>query len=510
MNVILLPLLTVLVLAFAYRFIGQLVAMTGEDGEHYNTDAAPGAGSLVDARLRDFGILGTPLLLAGAAFGLRFGWAPAFLWILLATTTIGAATALAQSRLITPAIFHMANALARLFISAILALLWAGLAAQSPHALLAFFALYLTADRLMPLLAARRAELVGGLLLVTAIGVLFAALGPSWPLAFTGHTSLIMGPYHRLIASGPLLFYALLFLMLIQKKRRNRLEARPAYGALGALLLGGVTILVFLAALIGHPTIKVPRLSHVGLLAALPLLASALPFAAALAPLGDNALTPSPRRTLYWLILLQGAMAVGFLISLLLSFGGVLPWRLFFATDPGAVPLVIAAVTGNMRLMGFIGLGPWVSQMLLASLLLLTAAALESHQERLIKSPVSSKFHVHPVMTTALLGALLWLCHGLSADDQIVMGALLGIGAATALILWRRALPRFVVSLGLVLLALTDIALIVMGWTDPGGHPLRAALSGAVMITEAVAAALFWRTRSRPEDHASRRPGHQS
>ncbi|HUW98999.1 MAG TPA: hypothetical protein VMV40_09210 [Acidiferrobacter sp.] len=509
MNVILLPILTVLVLAFAYRFIGQLVAMTGAGEQYYNTDAVVPADSFLGARLRDFGILGTPLLLAGAAFGLRFGWAPAFLWILLAATTVGASAALAQSRLITPTTLRAANAMARLFISAILALLWAGLAAQSPHALLTFFVLYLTADRLMPLLAARRAELVGGLLLMAAIGVLFAALGVSWPLALTGSAALTVGPYHRLAASGPLFFYALLFLMLILKKRHTGLDARPAYGALGALLLGGITILVFLAALVGHPTIRIPRLSHEGLLAALPLLASALPFGAALAPLGDNALVPSPRRTVYLLILLQGAAAVGFLISLTMTFGGIPAWQLFFTTHPGAVPLIIAAVTGNAHLMGLIGLGPWVSQLLLASLLLLTVAAMESQQEQLAKSSLP-KMRVPPLMATALLGALLWLGHGLSAQDQIMIGALFGIGAASALILWRRALPRFVVSLGLVLLVLADIALIAIGWAHLGTHPVRAGLSGAVMITEAVAAALFWRTRSRPEDYASRRSGHQS
>ncbi|MHB8254025.1 MAG: hypothetical protein ACYDEV_10105 [Acidiferrobacter sp.] len=507
MNVILLPIVAALVLAFAYRFIGQLVAMMGGNREHYNTDAALGADSPTVARLLDFGILGTPLLLAGAAFGLRFGWAPAFLWILLASTTVGAACAIAQSRLITPAALRTVNAWGRIFISAILALLWAGLAARSPHALLGFFVLYLAADALTPFLAARRIELAGGLLLIAAVGVLFAALGLSWPLALAGSIHIVIGPYHRLTLGAPLFFYALLFLMLIQKKRRRRLAARPAYGALGALLLGCVTVLACLAALVGHPPIKIPRLSHGGLLTALPLLASALPFGAALAPLGDNVLAPSSQRTLYTLILLQGAAAVGFLLSTLVGFSGNLSWRLFFAGHPGAVALLLAGTAGNRLLIGFLGLGPWVSQILLISLLLLTAAGLESHQERLGTSPIPA-LPIQPLKATALLGALLWLGHGLSVHDQITIGALLGAGASCALILQRHTLPPFVVSLGLVLLALTDSVLVVMGWADPSGHPLRAVLSVAVMITEAVAAARLWRTRSRPEDHAPRRSGH--
>ncbi len=509
MNVILLPILAVLIWVFAYRFIGQLIATMGGNVGHYNTDSEQAAEPPISAALRDFGVLGTPFLLAGAAFGVRFGWAPAFLWILLASTTIGAAVAINQTNQATPPGLSAANGVARLVISAWLALLWAALAAQSAHALLAFFVLYFAADRLMPLVATKRAELVGGLLLIIAIAVLFAALGLSWPLAFTGQVLLTLGPFRRLTPVGPLFFYALLFLLLIQKKRQKRLAARPAYGAFGALLLGVAIVLIFLAALVGHPTIPIPRLNPEGLLPALPLLAAALPFAGALAPFGDNTLAAPSRRAVYRLIVLQGVAAVGFLVTLLLAFRGALSWRLFFAAHPGAVSLLMATVAGNGRLMGFLGLGPWVGQLLLTGLLLLTAASLESHQRRLIERPIP-KAPLQPLMATPLLGALLWIGHGLTARDQIAMGALLGIAAASAVIWQGRALPRFVVSLSLVLLALTDIALIVIGATDPSGHPIRTALSGAVMTTEAVAAALLWRARFRPKDHASRHSGNQS
>lgn len=509
MNVILLPILAVLIWAFAYRFIGQLIATMGDHTRHYNTDGRRAAEPPVSAALRDFGVLGTPFLVAGAAFGLRFGWAPAFLWILLASTTVGAAVALNQTRGATPPGWGTANGVARIVISSWLALLWAGLAAQSAHALLAFFVLYFGADLVMPLITTKRAELVGGLLLISAIGVLFAALGLSWPLAFTGQVQLILGPFRRLAPVGPLFFYSLLFLILIQKKRQKRLAARPAYGALGSLLLGVTIILIFLAVCVGHPSIPIPRLSAGGLLPALPLLAASLPFAGALAPLGDNPLaTGGSARGVYLLIMLQGVAAVGFLVTLLLAFPGILPWRMFFAAHPGAVTLLMAAVNANGGLMGLLGLGPWVGQLLLTGLLLLTAASLESHQCQLIERPIP-KAPLQPLMATALLGGLLWLGHGLTARDQVAMGALLGIAAASAVIWHGRALPRFVVSLSLVLLVLTDIGLIVIGATDPSGHPIRTALSAAVMTIEAVAAALLWRARFRPKDHASRHSGNQ-
>ena len=509
MNVILLPILAVLIWAFAYRFIGQLITAMGGNAGHYNTDGRRAAEPPVSAALRDFGVLGTPFLLAGAAFGLRFGWAPAFLWILLASTTIGAAVALGQASLATPPGWRAANGVARLLISAWLALLWAGLATQSAHALLAFFVLYFGADMVMPLVATKRTELVGGLLLIIAIGVLFAALGLSWPLAFTGPVQLTLGPFRRITSIGPLFFYALLFLLLIQKKRQKRLAARPAYGAIGSLLVGATMVLIFLAVFVGHPSIPIPRLRAGGLLPALPLLAATLPFAGALAPFGDNVLAAAgSRRAMYRLIMLQGVAAVGFLMTLLLAFPDARPWRTFFAARPGAVTLLIATVNGSRRLMGFLGLGPWVGQLLLTGLLLLTAASLEGHQRQLVEHPIP-KAPLQPLMATALLGALLWVGHGLTARDQVAMGALLGIAAASAVIWHGRALPHFVVSLSLVLLALTDIGLIVIGVTNPSEHPIRTALSGAVMTIEAVAAALLWRARFRPKDHASRHSGNQ-
>lgn len=493
MNLILLPILTILVLGFAYYYLGRLVATVGDGDGHYSTDPTAGAALSAAARLRDLGVLGIPLLLAGAAFGLRFGWAPAFLWILLASTTVGAACTIAQSRLVTPAALVTVNTLSRIAISALLALLWAGLAARGPQALLAFFVLYLTADRLIPFLVARGADLAGGLLLIAAVGVLFAAVGVASPLALIGPVRILLGPYHRLTAVGPLFFYALLFVMLIQKKRAGRLVDRPAYGAVGALLLGSAVLFTFLTGLIAHPVMAVPRLRQGNLLVALPFLAAALPFGAALAPLGNNPLAPTPLRSLYAVILLQAVAAVAFLMSVISRFSTPPSWAHFFAGQPGAVSLLLAGISGNQHLLAFLGLGPWVSQVLLAGLLLLTAAALESQQERLGRGPFFGG-PIQPLMATALLGAALWMVHGLDGTDEVLMGALLGVGAAWALLLQHRAFPRFMVSSGYVLLALTDTALIVIGWTDPGQHPVRAALSVAVMIIEAAAATRLWRT----------------
>ncbi|MHB1672169.1 MAG: hypothetical protein ACYCVM_09060 [Acidiferrobacter sp.] len=508
MNLIVLPLIAIPVLAFAYRFLGRLAVAIAEDSAQYNTEPAAGAESGVVAGLRDFGVLGTPMLLGGAAFGLRFGWAPAFLWILLAGTTLGAVGAIAQMRLRTPATLRTANTLGRLFVSAILALVWAGLAAHGAHALLTFVVLYLAADRLIPFLLARRADLAAGLILVAAIGVLFSAIGVSWPLALEGPVRLVIGPYERLTQAAPVFFYALLFVMLIQKKRAGRLVSRPAYGAVGALLLGAVTVLVFVAALVSHPPMAIPRLRHGQLAMALPWLACALPFAAALAPLGDNAVG---RRTLsgtYMALLFQAGCAVAFLMDAERAFPNVTAWSGFFGHGPDLVTLLAAGVEGNQRLMASIGLGPWVSQVLLAALMLLTVAALESQQEALARE-TSPLGRLQPLMATALLGGLLWAAHGLSATDELFLGALLGIGAAFALILMRRDFPGFMVSLGYVLLALTDIAVIAIGWSGATHHPIRAALAVAVISIEAVAAARLWGSSSRSKDHAPRSTRHQ-
>lgn len=506
MNIVLLPLLTLLILVFAYRFVGRLIAATDTNPAQYNTDHGRAADSPLAAQLRDLGILGTPLLLAGAAFGLRFGWAPSFLWILLAGTTIAAATTIARNRPLSSPTMDALNSGGRLFVSAMLALLWADLAAHSPHALLGFLVLYWASEPLLSLVTTRRAELLGGLLLIIALAVFLAAFGLYWPLGLKGPVLLRIGPYERAAIAAPLVFYALTFLVLIQKKRQNKLRARPAYGAIGALLLTATMGLVFLAALIAHPSIPIPRLSTHGLWTALPLLASALPYGAALAPLGNNALASSSARSLYVLILWQAALAIGFIVGLMSLFAGALPWHLFFSSHPRAVPLLVAAVSGSTHILKLIGLGPWVGQLLLTGLLLTTAAALESQQKQLIGHPVP-RLRLQPLMATALLGGLLWFGHGLALADQIDMGALLGIGAAAALILHRHTLPRFVVSFALVLLVLTDITLIVTGGATPSTHPVRAGLSGAVIITEAVVAARLWRTRSRPVDHAARRPG---
>ncbi len=508
MNLIVLPLIAIPVLAFAYRFLGRLAVAIAEDSGHYNTEPSIGAESGIVAGLRDFGVLGTPVLLGGAAFGLRFGWAPAFLWILLAGTTLGAVCAIAQMRLRTPAVLRNANTVARVLLSAILALVWAGLAADGAHALLTFIVLYLAADRLIPFLLARRGDLAAGLVLVAAIGVLFSAIGVSWPLALEGPVRLVMGPYERLTPAGPVFFYALLFAMLIQKKRAGRLMSRPAYGAVGALLLGAVAILVFVAALVSHPPMAIPRLHQGHLAMALPWLASALPFAAALAPLGDN---PIGRRALpgtYMTLLFQAACAVAFLMDVERAFPDSAAWAGFFSQGRDLVTLLTVGVFGNQRLMAAIGLGPWVSQILLAALLLLTVAALESQQEALAREP-SPLGRLQPLMATALLGGLLWAAHGLGATDEIFLGAVLGIGASFALILSRRDFPGFMVSLGYVLLGLTDIAVIAIGWSGAAHHPIRAALAVVVMSLEAVAAARLWGSSSRSKDHAPRSTGHQ-
>ena len=508
MNLILLPLIAIPVLILAYRFLGRLALTLGEGSAHYNIEPTAGAGPGIVTGLHDLGILGAPLLLAGAAFGLRFGWGPAFLAILLSGTTMGAACALAQGRLEALPAWRTANSIARLLVSAILALVWAGLAAHGRHALLAFFVLYLAADRLIPLLLARRADLAGGLLLVAAIGVLFSAIGVTSPLALQGAVHIVIGPYQRLTSVAPMFFYGLLFLMLIQKKRARRLASRPAYGAVGALLLGGVTVCIFVAAFVSHPPLVIPRLRQGHLLMALPLLACALPFAAALAPFGDNPISRRPLSAIYLTLLLEAACAVAFLVAMISGFPDIASWTRFFDHSPDALTLLSAGVEGSRRLMMAIGLGPWVSETLRASLLLLTAAALESQQEALGRErwPLG---RIQPLMATAVLGATLWVVHGLDVSNELFLAALLAAGAASALILTRRAFPGFMVSLGYVLLALADTAVVVIGWTGAAHHPIRAVLAVAVMTLEAVAAARIWGSLSRSEDHAPRSTGHK-
>ena len=175
---------------------------------------------------------------------------------------------------------------------------------------------------------------------------------------------------------------------------------------------------------------------------------------------------------------------------------------------PDVVTLLGAGVAGSRRLMAAIGLGPWVSETLRASLLLLIAAALESQQEALGRErwPLP---RLQPLMATAALGAALWAIRGLGPDSELFLASLLAAGAAFALILARRAFPGFMVSLGYVLLALADIAVIVIGWTGAASHPIRAVLAVAVITFEAVAAARIWGSPSRSKDHAPRNTGHQ-
>ena len=508
MNLILLPLIAIPVLALAYRLLGRLALALGEGPGHYSTEPSAAAGPGIVSGLHDLGLLGTPLLLAGAAFGLRFGWGPALLAILLSGTTMGAACALAQSRLETPSAWRAANTIARLLISAILALVWAGLAAHSSRALLTFVVLYLAADRLIPLLRARRADLAGGLLLVAAIGVLFSAIGLSAPLALRGVAHIVIGPYQRLTPVAPLFFYGLLLVMLIQKKRARRLAPRPAYGAVGALLLAAVAVGLFVAALLSHPPLVMPRVRSGHLAMALPLLACALPFAAALAPFGDNPMSRRPLSAIYLTILVEAACAVAFLVATASDFPAIHAWTHFFAHGPGLIALLGAGINGSQRLMASIGLGPWVSETLRASLLLLTAAALESQQEALGREhwPLP---RIQPLMATAALGAVLWAVHGLGSGNELFLAALLAAGVAFGLILARRAFPGFMVSLGYVLLALADIAVIRIGWTGAASHPMRAVLAVAVITFEAVAAARIWGFPSRSKDHAPRNTGHQ-
>ncbi len=508
MNVILLPILTALVLTFAYLTLGRLVVATPTRGDEYTNTPTPGADSPISQGLRDFGILGTPFLLAGAAFGLRFGWAPVLLWILFAATTSGGATLFAVSGLATPPALRSLNTLARIAVSALLALLWAGLAAASPHALLLVVLVYLVSDRVQPLLCAGRGEALGLLVLTAGLAGLAAMVGESWPLALHGHLRLAIGPLARGVSAGPVLFYGLVFLLLIQKKRRGRLRQRPAYGAIGAFLLALTVAALTLGAIITHPAIPIARLRHGGLAPALPFLASALPFGAALSPLGDNPLKPRTPRHLYLLALAQGALAVGALVALLAHFPDASAWRTFEHARPGAVALLSAVSLGARTLLHGLGLGPWSGQVLRASLLLLTLAALESQQERLAATPPLAIPSLQALSATALVGAGLWCLHGLTPSDQILMGALFGVGAAGALLGARGTLPSFMVVLGILLLALTDMALITVGW-HPDSHPLRAAGAGSVLAIEAIAAAAVLRIRRKSENHAARRPGNQ-
>ncbi|WP_298135481.1 hypothetical protein [Acidiferrobacter sp.] len=507
MNLIVLPLIAIPVLALAYRFLGRLAVVLGE-GPDYNTRAIAGAGPRIVAGLHDLGVLGIPLLLAGAAFGLRFGWGPAVLAILLSGTTVGAASALAQGRLETYPAWRTVNTMARVLISAVLALVWTGLAVQGGHALLTFLVLYLAADRLIPLLFARRGDLVSGLILVAAIGVLFSAIGVFWPMAVAGSAHIAIGPYRGVVPMAPLFWYGLLFGLLILRKRAGRLAARPAYGAVGALLLGAVTVCLMAAALISHPPLTVPRLRPGHLVMALPLLPCALPMAASLAPLGDNPISRRPLSALYFTVLIGAGCAVGFLMATASGFANTASWARFFGHSPDAVALLVAGIDGSRRLLGTIGLGPWASETLRASLLLLTAAALESQQEALGRGrwPLG---RIQPLAVTATLGGILWIAHGLGVRSELLIAATLAAGAALALIQARRAFPGFMVFLGYVLLVLANIAVIVIGWMGAAHHPVRAVLAVAVMTLEAVAAARIWGLPSRSEDHAPRSTGHQ-
>lgn len=512
MNLVVLPILAVIILALGYRTVGRLIStLMNQDREYITASgAAAGAPTGTGPLGTRWATLGTPLLLAGTAFGVRYGWAPVFLWIVLAATTAGGMSVLRrwEPRSTRP-ITSLANGVAGLFVGAALALLFAGLAARLSHVVLAFLLLYAAAPRLAAWLTRGGLEGVIGGLLTIGLALFGVVLGHLWPIGVSGRLWWALGPLQGTAESGEIVFYALALVALIPAARRRRLQAYPAAGALGALLLILTGVGVAVGVVITHPVLAVPRLTGRGLLPAIPLLATALPFGAALPPFPASG-TPIPVHTRYRLALLEAAAAIGVLVCMAAAFPTIGRWRAFFATAPGAVAVLHEAARGSGILTRGLGLGPQIPALFLVSLLLLLAAALESTVYNLAQTPLASpSAPTRPLAAIAAIGAVWWGAGGLAMPSLLLAGAILGLVAAGALVPPGERAPWFVISLSLVLLVPIDIALVMVGRSGWADHPLRGAAAATVLMIEAAWIAWLIRTRSRPKDHApSHRPGH--
>ncbi|MDA8390877.1 MAG: hypothetical protein M0Z76_09155 [Gammaproteobacteria bacterium] len=506
MNLVVLPVVAALVLLFGLRYLGRLVAAVLGDGE-YNTGGTARASWFAAALslANRLGALGTPLLLAGTVFGIRYGWAPVFLWILLIATTAGALMLVARAQAASPRTGSLTIDRAyQLFAAAVLALLWAGLAAAHPDALLGFAVLYLLARPVDRWLAKGPLEQAIGVLGVLSAAILSAVAGRFVPLAIHGPMHGVIGPWHLTIDSGAFLFYAIFCVLWLGRARHRTLALHPPTGTIGVLILILVAAGTLLGAALLHPTIVVPRLPVHDTGAALPMLASALPFGAALAPLSRDHLDTPSLRARYGLSAAEGAVAVIVLMGGLSAWPNALAWHRFYAAGPGPVALLGAAALGLGRLGQALGL-TILTPLFVISLLLLIASAFESLHCRLAQSllAVPAARGGRPLIWTALGGAGLWLVvHAGLAD--LVMGALLGLCGVAALTSRSHQLPPIVVSLSLVLLVPIDIALGIIGWSGPLYSPTAAGVAIVFMI-EAAWIIWLWRTGSRFTDYASRR-----
>lgn len=513
MNLVILPILAAVILALGYRTLGRLISTLKAQDREYITAPAASSGahpSRPQTGVR-FATLGTPLLLAGAAFGVRYGWAPVFLWVLLAATTAGGLSIVRRFEpraRASPA--RRANTILALFLGAALALLFAGIAARFSHIMLAFLLLYAASPRLSAWLARGGLERVIGGLATVGLALLGIVLGRWWPIGVSGRLWWALGPLHVTIESGEIVFFALAFLALWPAARARTLQAQPAAGTVGTLLLALTGGCVILGTLLMHPSLSVPRLAGRGLLPAVPLLATALPFGAALLPFPATG-TPVAARDSYRLALFEAAAAIGVVVCMAAAFPAIRNWHAFFATAPGAVAVLHEAARGSGVLTAGLGLGPDVPALFLVSLLLLLATSFESTVYHLVQSSQARlSAPARPLAAIAAVGALWWLVGGLASPSLLLAGGFLGLAAIAALVPPGEHTPGFVVSLSLIWLVPIDIALAMIGRAGVVGHPLRTATAAALLITEVAWIVWLMRTRSRPKEHASsRRPRNQ-
>ncbi len=506
MNLVVLSAIAALVLFFGLRYVGRLMAAVLGDGE-YNTGAM-GKASWAQSTLwtaSRLGTLGTPLALAGAAFGVGYGWAPVFLWILLTTTT-AAAFMLAARNTPGPA---RAGSLAidrsqQLVVAAALALLWAAIAATQPDALIGFGILYLAAQPINRWLTKGPLEQAIGVLGVIALAFVLAVAGRLLPIAVHGPIHWAAGPWHVTTGSGALVFYAAFCVLLLRRGRRRNLAPYPPTGTIGIIILVLVATGALTGALVHHPTLVVPRLPAHGIMSALPLIATALPFGAALAPLGQNQMGAPSLTARHALSIGEGAAAIIVMMGALSAWSTRGAWQRFYAAHPGPAELLGMAGRG----LGVLGQAldlTVLTPLFSLSLLLLIAAAFESIQYQLGQGALATEAlrGGRSLAGTAALGALLWFALH-AGMTNLVLGALLGLGGVGALTSRSHQLPPFVVSLSLVLLVPIDIALGVIGW----GGPLYSPTAAGVMIVFMIEAAWIiwlWRTGSRFTDYAARR-----
>ncbi len=506
MNLVVLPVVAALVLLFGLRYLGRLVAAVLGDAEYNTGGAVKASWSQTTLSLASrLGTLGTPLALAGTVFAIRYGWAPVFLWILLTSTTVGALMLVARSRPAAPRAGSLfVDRGYQLFTAAVLALLWAGLAAAHPAALFGFAMLYVLAKPVNSWLTKGPLEQAIGVLGLLAVALSSAVAGRLLPFAIQGPIRGSLGPWHLTVDSGALVFYALFCVLWLRRTRQRTLTPDPPTGTVGVLVLILAAVGALAGAAILHPAIVVPRLPPHGMGAALPLLATALPFGAAWAPLSRDHLDTPSLAARYGLSIAEGAAAVLVLLGALSAWPDRAAWHQFYASNPGPVALLGSAAQGLGGLGQALGLTV-VRPLFVTSLLLLIASAFESLQYRLGQSllTVPAARGGRPLVWTALGGAGLWLILHTGMTD-LVVGALLGLGGVGALTSRSHQLPPIVVSLSLVLLVPIDIALGLIGWGGPLYSPTAAGVAIVFMI-EAAWIIWLWRTGSRFTDYASRR-----